>query len=67
MARFSGAHPTWTTGEFPTAMEQLLTTLMNQYLGGTALVLLRALHISPGNPQAPIPDFVVMQMLCSVR
>jgi F-type H+-transporting ATPase subunit a len=55
--------PAWTTGELPTAMEQLLTKLVNQYFGATALALLRTLHISPGNPQAPIPDFVVIQMI----
>jgi F-type H+-transporting ATPase subunit a len=44
-------------------MEQVFTTLMNKYLGGAALMLLRALHVSPTNPQAPIPSFVAMQIL----
>ena len=44
-------------------MEQVFTTLMNKYLGGAALVLLHALHVSPENPQAPIPNFVAMQIL----
>ena len=44
-------------------MEQVLTTLVNKYFGGTALLLLHALHISPKNPQVPIPSFVVLQTL----
>ena len=47
-------------------MEQLLANLVNKYFGGAALVLLHALHISPGNPRAPIPGFVVIQMLLAV-
>ncbi|MGC1977289.1 MAG: F0F1 ATP synthase subunit A [Candidatus Sulfotelmatobacter sp.] len=47
-------------------MEQLLANLVNKYFGGAALVLLHALHISSGNPRAPIPGFVVIQMLLAV-
>ena len=44
-------------------MEHVFTTLMNKYFGEAALLLLHALHLSPANPQAPIPSFVVMEIL----
>src|SRR5208283_4791312 len=45
-------------------MEQLpFTILLNKLFGGTALALLHVLHIPPGNSQAPIPNFVAMQIL----
>src|SRR3989449_35304 len=37
-----------------------LTQLVNHYLGQFALALLSALHISPENPDLPIPEHVVM-------
>src|SRR6184192_4044586 len=37
-----------------------LTQLVNHYLGRFALALLSALHISPENPDLPIPEHVVM-------
>jgi hypothetical protein len=52
-------------------MEQLpFTTLLNKYFGGTALAVLHAVHVSPGNVQAPIPNCVAMQVLaprCKIR
>lgn len=45
-------------------MEQLpFTTLLNKYFGGTVLAALHALHLSPRNAHAPIPNFVAMQIL----
>src|SRR5204863_8075606 len=38
----------------------VLTQLVNHYLGRFALALLSALHISPENPDLPIPEHVVM-------
>lgn len=43
-----------------------LTQFVNHYLGGTALALLSALHIRPGNPELPIPEHVVMGLLVLV-
>src|SRR5229473_4184142 len=37
-----------------------LTQLVNHYLGPFALALLAWLHISPENPETPIPEHVVM-------
>jgi F-type H+-transporting ATPase subunit a len=37
-----------------------LTEFVNQYLGRYALALLSALHVSPENPDMPIPEHVVM-------
>src|SRR6059058_3690567 len=37
-----------------------LTQLVNHYLGRFAFALLSALHISPENPDLPIPEHVVM-------
>jgi F-type H+-transporting ATPase subunit a len=39
-----------------------ITQFVNHYLGGAALALLSALHIQPKNPEAPIPDHVVMAL-----
>jgi F0F1-type ATP synthase membrane subunit a len=45
-------------------MDQLpFTTLLNKYLGGTVLAAQHALHLSPGNTHAPIPNFVAIQIL----
>lgn len=45
-------------------MAQLpFTALLNKLFGGTALAVLHALHISPGNARTPIPNFVAMQIL----
>src|SRR5438309_11238438 len=38
----------------------VLTQLVNHYLGRFAFALLSALHISPENPDLPIPEHVVM-------
>src|SRR5437016_7638491 len=40
-----------------------LTELVNHYFGRFALALLSALHISPENPDLPIPEHVVMGFL----
>jgi F-type H+-transporting ATPase subunit a len=37
-----------------------LTQLVNHYLGPFALALLSWLHVTPENPEAPIPEHVVM-------
>jgi F-type H+-transporting ATPase subunit a len=37
-----------------------LTRLVNHYLGQFAMALLSLLHISPENPETPIPEHVVM-------
>jgi F-type H+-transporting ATPase subunit a len=48
-------------------MEQLpLTALLNKYFGGAALALLHALHITPESANAPITNFVAMQILVFV-
>ncbi len=39
------------------------TVLLNKWLGGAALALLTALHISPSNPALPIPNFVAMDVV----
>jgi F-type H+-transporting ATPase subunit a len=43
-----------------------LTHFVNQYLGGTALALLSALHIQPKNPELPIPEHVAMALFVLV-
>src|SRR5882757_3970636 len=43
-----------------------LTELVNHYFGRFALALLSALHISPENPDMPIPEYVVMSLLVLV-
>jgi len=43
-----------------------LTELVNHYFGRFALALLSALHISPENPDMPIPERVVMGFLVLV-
>jgi F-type H+-transporting ATPase subunit a len=45
-------------------MEQLpFAALLNKYFGGVALAILRALHITPDHPNAPITNFVAMEIL----
>jgi F-type H+-transporting ATPase subunit a len=45
-------------------MEQLpFTALLNKYFGSVALSLLHTLHIEPEYPQAPITNFVAMEVL----
>src|ERR1700722_1346157 len=39
------------------------TVLLNKWLGGAALALLSALHISPNNPDFPIPNYVAMDLV----
>ena len=39
-----------------------LTRFVNEYLGAAALALLHALHITPANPEMPIPQHIVMVM-----
>jgi len=47
--------------------EQLwFTALLNQYLGGLVTALMRALHIEPKYPQAPIQNAVAMELLVFV-
>ncbi|MGH9541872.1 MAG: F0F1 ATP synthase subunit A [Terriglobales bacterium] len=46
--------------------EPWFTHLLNAAFGGPALALLHALHIQPANPQAPIPNFVAMEILVAV-
>src|SRR5437016_14051665 len=44
--------------------EQLLfTQLLSPALAGPVTAMLRALHIEPKFPQAPIPNFVAMEVL----
>src|SRR5882672_597970 len=44
--------------------EQLLfTKLLNEAFAGPVTALLRALHHEPQYPQAPIPNFVAMEVL----
>jgi len=40
-----------------------LTEFVNHHLGRFALVLLSALHITPENPETPIPEHVVMAVV----
>ncbi len=40
-----------------------ITKLVNQFLGPLALSLLHALHITPENPELPIPQHVVMGLV----
>ena len=39
------------------------TVLLNKWLGGAALALLSALHITPSNPALPIPNYVAMDIV----
>lgn len=39
------------------------TALLNKYFGALALKLLAALHITPDNPDLPIPNFVAASLL----
>jgi len=43
-----------------------LTHFVNHYLGGAALALLSALHITPKNPGLPIPEHVAMALFVLV-
>ena len=43
-----------------------ITQVVNHYLGGAALALLSALHISSNNPELPIPEHIVMGLLVLV-
>lgn len=43
-----------------------ITQVVNHYLGGIALALLSVLHIKPENPEMPIPQHVVMELLVLV-
>ena len=48
-------------------MEQLpFTALLNKYFGGLVLSLLQAVHIHPEHPEAPITNFVAMEILVGV-
>lgn len=40
-----------------------LTQVVNHYLGGVAMSLYSILHVTPENPNLPIPQRVVMQLL----
>jgi F-type H+-transporting ATPase subunit a len=47
--------------------EQLwLTALLNKYLAGVANAILGAVHVHPAYPQAPITNYVAMQLLVFV-
>ncbi len=47
--------------------EQLwLTALLNKYLAGVANAVLGAFHVHPAYPQAPITNYVAMQLLVFV-
>lgn len=47
--------------------EQLpFTELLNHLFGGLAAALLRALHITPENPAAPISNIVAMEILVAI-
>jgi F-type H+-transporting ATPase subunit a len=43
-----------------------ITVLLNHYLGSVALALDSALHITPTNPELPIPEYVVMALVVLV-
>src|SRR5436853_4290333 len=43
--------------------ELLFTKFLNHALAGPVTAMLRALHIEPKFPQAPIPNFVAMEVL----
>jgi F-type H+-transporting ATPase subunit a len=43
-----------------------ITEVVNRYLGGAAIALLSALHITPNNPELPIPEHVVMGLMVLV-
>lgn len=48
-------------------MEQLpFTALLNKFFGGIALSLLNALGIHPQHPEAPISNFVAMEILVAL-
>ena len=44
----------------------LITKLINQFLGPSALSVLHALHIKPNNPELPIPQQVAMGLVVLV-
>jgi F-type H+-transporting ATPase subunit a len=47
--------------------EQLwITAFLNKYLGGVAIAILNAAHVQPANPQAPITNYIAMQLLVFV-
>jgi len=50
-----------------TFIEQLpFTELLNHWFGGVALAILRALHIHSEHPEAPITNFVAMEILVAI-
>jgi F-type H+-transporting ATPase subunit a len=42
------------------------TALLNKYLGALALKLLAAVHVTPENPNLPIPNFVAASLLVCI-
>ncbi len=47
--------------------EQLwITALVNKHLAGVANAILNAVHVHPANPQAPITNYIAMQLLVFV-
>ena len=47
--------------------EQLwITALLNKYFGGVANAILNAVHVPSAHPQAPITNYVAMQVLVAV-
>lgn len=43
-----------------------ITALLNKYLAGVVNAVLGVLHVNPAHPQAPITDYVAMQLLVFV-
>ena len=43
-----------------------VTALLNKYFAGVVNAILGVLHIQPAHPQAPIPNYVAMQMVAFV-
>ena len=43
-----------------------VTALLNKYFAGVVNAILGVLHIQPAHPQAPIPDYVAMQLVVFV-
>ena len=47
--------------------EQLwITALLNKHFAGVANAILSAVHVQPAHPQAPITNYIAMQLLVFV-
>jgi F-type H+-transporting ATPase subunit a len=43
-----------------------VTALLNKYLAGAVNAIMGVLHLQPAHPQAPITDYVAMQLVVFV-